>query len=236
MDGSFFQYNRKALSPDIWEGREKMRKAISSLLGGAVLLILLSSPASAVLIYDNGPMDGNTTYCINYGSAISNSFYLSSALNLTQAQISISTQYGDDVPISANWSIGTDKFLSNIDSGTANLTNTLIHNYYGYGVYKSIFPLSLSLAPGTYWLTLQNAISINSGNNMNEPLHWITSNGPSQAYQSIGGSIISLENHLLLGSNSQSFQLYGTPEPGTMVLLGSGLAGLWVARRKKFLK
>ena len=198
------------------------------------MFLLLSAPASADLLYDNGPINGHSAYGINFGFEVSNSFNLSSASNLTQAQIGLWTQFRGDVPISVDWSIGTDKFLSDKGSGTANLTNTLINNYYGYGVFESTFPLSGTLAAGTYWLTLRNAVSISSVVNMGEPLYWDSSNGPSQAYQNNGVLVRSLENDLFPGSNSESFQIHGTavPEPGTMLLLGSGLIGLLGIRRK----
>ena len=83
----------------------------------------------------------------------------------------------------------------------------------------------LTLSAGSYWLNLSNATT-NSG----DPVAWDQNSGPSQASESSVGTI-----------PSQSFDITGssgsgtgtTPEPGSIVLLGSGVLGLAGGVRRK---
>ncbi len=84
------------------------------------------------------------------------------------------------------WSIGSLLYGSNISSETgAGLTNVFqYNNSFGYDVLESTFSLTGVLMLGTYWFTLQNAVSTN-GN----PAYWDQNNGPSSAQENVTGSI-----------------------------------------------
>jgi hypothetical protein len=144
-----------------------------------------------------------------------------------------------------DWAIGTEAFGSDVSSGSgAAVTNSdPITNDFGYAVSSASFSLpSISLGPGTYYLTLQNSVS---GDGVG---FWDMNDGAGPD----GAGIIAYENSLGLldgpsnscggngseadGNCAESFQLEGasaTPEPGTAALIGGGLllmAG--VIRRK----
>lgn len=208
-----------------------MKQRITSLFAVAVMVSLLGAPAWANLLYDNGSINAINGYSISSIWQISDSFTLSSASNLTDVQIGL-WYYPNFTPTSVDWLIGTAPFLSDISSGTGNLTNVFQGtNTYGYDLYESTFSLSAALGGGTYWLTLLNAVGTDVGN----LVYWDNNNGPSQAW---GRNTINPNIQSQLGS--ESFQIYGTtsavPEPTTMLLLGSGLIGLAGYGRKKFFK
>jgi PEP-CTERM motif len=120
------------------------------------------------------------------------------------------------------WSIGSLAFTGDLGSGTAELSSALQYaNSFHYNIYESAFQISLSLSPGTYWLTLQNATTPGG-----DPVFWDQTGGSSLAYDSAQGAI-----------PSESFQIFGSavPEPGSLTLFAMGavcLIGCVRLRRK----
>lgn len=193
---------------------------------GLALMVAVAMPVHAGLVYDNGPINGaGGAYTINLGASVSNSFTVSSATNLTSATAGIWVTTGD-TPISVEWSIGTSAFGSDVSYGTSLLSNTyFITNGGGYDVYSSSFSLTGAAGAGTYYLTLQNAVSTNSNY-----VFWDVNSGSSTAYQNGIGNPIP----------SESFQLFddGTPavpEPASMAIWGLGALGCAAAgyRRRR---
>lgn len=207
-----------------------MGKRITSLCVVALLAVLLVTPARADLLYDNGPPGVPTTaYNIGYVVSVSDSFLLTSASDLTQATIAVVVPT-TVVPIWTTWSIGPVPFsaadgtasdvpLANVLISTAITSSTFVSPA---DLYESTFTLTASLGPGTYWLTLENTLA---SQDYFAATGWVENDGQSQAQQEWLGVI-----------GSESFQLYGNaaavPEPSTMLLMGSGLLGLWRFRRK----
>ncbi len=119
------------------------------------------------------------------------------------------------------------------DSFTAPTTQTFLFpetTFGGFDVDQETIALSGTYAPGTYYLTLQNGVTSNG-----DPIYWDINNGPSVAYEN---SIGNVDNYLFSGSNSTAFAINGTtatPEPSSLLLLGSGLAGMvgMIRRRVK---
>jgi PEP-CTERM motif len=208
-------------------------------------LTLAMLPASAQVLYDDGPINGTTdAWTINFGYITSDSFTLFNNSKVGGFNFGAWELPGDTLT-SVDWSITSQPFSGNVfGSGTAggsNLTDQFIStNQYGYDIDKiTVTGLNVNLASGsTYWLNLQNAV-VPSG----DPVYWDENSGigctgdngmgegcPSQA----ASSCFECDN-----IPSESFDINGTsgqtPEPSSIVLFGSGILGLaGILRRKRF--
>jgi hypothetical protein len=184
----------------------------ASLIAASVALASVGQ-VTAGLVYSNGPINGQTDNLpINNGYVLTDSFIVSAPTNLATAQIGL-WLYPGDLPTSVNWSIGTFAFGSDVSSGDSDLSNVFVgRNAPGYDIYESTFSLSGVLTSGTYWLTLQNATSMDGSY-----VFWDVNFGPSMAVDSYYGSSF----------GSESFQLYGasvaTPAPASLSLLSIGI-------------
>ena len=86
----------------------------------------------------------------------------------------------------------------------------------------------VALNAGDYWLNMQNAV-VNTG----DPVYWDENRGPSRASEGAPGTIPS-ESFTILGSTTTTGTTGTTPEPGTLMLFGSGALGLLGVLRRKF--
>ena len=106
-------------------------------------------------------------------------------------------------------------------------------NNFGFDICHESGNLTSFVQPGAgnYWLTLENATTSEVG-----PLYWDENSGvgctspgcPSTAQENTLGSIPS-EAFTVSGVPSPGT----TPEPGSIILLGSGILGLSVVLRRK---
>ena len=136
-------------------------------------------------MYTNGPINGTiNAWTINFGFAVEDLFTLSTTTTVTGVTFGGWTDPGD-VITSVDWGIAAtpDSFA---DDGTAAVTTRpYFGQSYGYDIYTYSFSISpTSLAAGTYYLTLQNAVATNG-----DPAYWDENDGPSTALENTVGSI-----------------------------------------------
>jgi hypothetical protein len=202
----------------------KLRTSLLSLLA----LCLVALPAAAQVVYDNGPINGETSaWTINFGFAVSDSFTVSgggatiNGLSFGAWMFPGDPFTGVEVAITSSEFGGTTYFDQSI-----NLTQSgCVTNQYGYNVCTASgsFGSNVSLPAGNYWLTLDNACCT-----LGDPLFWDENSGPSSASENSVGTI-----------PSESFTLYGssttgtTPEPSSLVLFGSGIVSFTAMLRRK---
>ncbi len=207
-----------------------------------LVLVLLTLPASAQVLYDDGPINGTTNaWTINFGYVVSDTMTL--AHNATVGGFDLGVwEYPGDQVLTVDWSITSEPFGGTIyGQGTASITDTFISvNQYGYDIDKLSAAISgPNLNAGTYWLNFENGVT-KDGN----PLFWDENSGvgctgddgmgggcPSQA---CGGTCLEGTQN---GIPPESFDIVGsggqTPEPSSLVLFGSGILGVVGMLRRK---
>jgi hypothetical protein len=210
----------------------KIRIVAISLL----VLCLLVLPAVAQSdVYDNGPINGNVdSWTVNFGFAVSDSFTLASSTTVNGLSFG-AWMFPGDILETAEISITSSEFggTTYFDGVVSFSQGSCRSNGFGFNVCTETGSLGpVNLNAGTYWLNMQNAIT-----NTGDPAHWDENEGPSQASENSLGTIPS-ESFTLLG-NSNTTSTTGvtstTPEPGAILLFGSGVLGLvGVLRRKLF--
>ncbi len=210
----------------------------------ALVCLTLAATASAQL-YDNGPANGTTdAWTINFGYVVSNNFRCCKSFEGNGGAPAGTTMTGFDFAVwefpgdtltQVDWSVTSGENSGTVyGSGTASVTDSFIStNQYGYNIDKAtVSGLNVGLTAGnTYWLNLQNA-SVASG----DPVYWDENSGagcksdgcPSSASESALGTIPS-EAFTIEGSGGTGT----TPEPGSIMLFGSGLLGVAGILRRK---
>src|ERR1017187_1909369 len=205
-----------------------MRTASFCLL--TILCLLLAvAPAVADTVYDNGPYNGtNDAWTINFGFSVSDSF---TAPSNSQVQ-GLSLVYWDasasDLLTTVDMQIGSTSFGGSTQTLTG-VTNTfLTTNQFGYNLYQADYSFGSIPWAGAGFVTLSNACT-NSGCSVSTPIYWDENSGPSTAYENTLGSIPS-EAFTLIGGETFPFP---TPEPVSIMLVGSSIVGLTRLLRRK---
>jgi hypothetical protein len=199
-----------------------------------LLCLALAAPAFAGVIYTDGPTDGTNGLWIDgpnpgpFNQSISDGFVATASGTAYSLDFGLWVIAGT-TPTTVSWWLGTTAFGSDISSGsTAQVGYTFLLNTRGYDVYDAhVAGLSGSLsAGGSYWLTLGNAN--NSGGDQLDA--WDINNGPANCQFAVGGVP---QGGCGYGGEAFTINSSPTPEPGSMMMLGTGVLGLaGVIRRK----
>jgi hypothetical protein len=208
-----------------------MRSHLASL----TLLCLALAAVPAWADYDNGPINGTTdAWTINFGYVVSDTFTGNSNFPVYQFSFGV-WEFPGDAMSSVDWSItSAENGGTTYGSGTASVNDQFIStNQYGYNIdVITVMGLDVPTNGGmTYWLNLQNA-AVPSG----DPVYWDENRGAGCS----GAGCPSMASDSAIGTiPSEAFTIYDTetsgitPEPGSIVLLGSGILGLAGVLRRK---
>ncbi len=212
-------------------------KAFKTLLLVAAMCLTLGSFAIANDLYDNGPINGNTdAWTINFGYAVSDTFTVSDYYTPITGVSFAAWLFPGDTLTSAEVSITSQEFggTTYFDQLVNFTQGSCFGNNFGYNVCEESGAINVTVNPGTYWLTLQNA-TVASGN----PVYWDENSGPSLASESSLGTIPSeaftvFGGNITCGGNGMNCGP-PSPEPTSLLLFATGgLALLGVLRRRLF--
>ena len=209
-----------------------MKLRIASLAVFALCLAVV--PAVGQIVYSNGPINGTTdAWTINFGFVVSDTFTVGAGGATITGLTFGAWLFPGDAPPSVEVVISSSEFGgTTYFDGVVNLTMSgCAGNQYGFNVCtettSGFGPVNLD--EGTYWLSLENAVSPTG-----DPVYWDENSGPSSASENSVGTIPS-ESFTLLGSNGTTTSSSGTvPEPNALMLFASGAIGVGALRRKLF--
>ncbi len=192
--------------------------------------------------YENGPINGNIdAWTINFGFTVSDS-YLATGSSVNGFEFGVRVIPGT-VVTGVDWILSTGPCsdpgsgcgtIVGFGTASSNLTDQFLFlNIFGYEIdLITVSNLNVPEINGQgYYLTLANATTVQPL----EPVYWDENSGvgchspgcPSIAYENTLGTIPS-EDFTIGGGSSGT-----TPEPSSVVLFGSGLAGLAGLLRRK---
>ena len=174
-----------------------MRTRVCLLIVVVAVVLLVGMPASAQILYENGPINGETDgWTINFGFVISDTFTISTGSSTVTGLAFGAWLMPGDVLESAEVTISTQEvgggtvYFDQVVNFTA--SNCFTNNY-GYNVCTETGNFAVSgLNVGPYWVNLQNAV-VNNG----DPVYWDENSGagcnspgcPSQADENLVGTI-----------------------------------------------
>jgi hypothetical protein len=197
----------------------KTRTALLALLT-IVCLMLAVAPALAGVVYSNGFSDGNTAaWPINFGFSVSDSIPPGGDSSAMALQFLYWDPVPGDVLTTVDVQFGRDPFTGTVNTHNVVFNNDFGRNQHGYELYLGTVLISPDEGIGNF-LTLSNACTTSGCSTT--PIFWDEDSGPSTAYENVVGSI-----------PSESFILLSSPEPSSILLLGSGILGIVGILRRK---
>jgi hypothetical protein len=200
----------------------------------ALLAFLIALPASAQVLYDNGPIFGESdAWTINFGFVVSDSFTISTGNSTINGLSFGAWVFPGDVIESVEVSITSAELggTTYFDQQVTFTASNCFTNHFGFNLCDESGSFNgPTLDNGTYWLNLSNAV-VNNG----DPAYWDENAGfgcqspgcPSQASENSVGSIPS-ESFTVLGTPSGT-----VPEPGSLVLFFSGALAIGGILRRR---
>jgi hypothetical protein len=200
--------------------------------------VLLALPTAAQIVYENGPINGNTdAWTINLGFDVSDTFTISTGTTTVTGMSFGAWLTPGDTLQSVGLSLTSDENGGTVYfQGQVPVTQSgCVLNSYSFDVCTEIGSFAPTMFNnGTYWVNLQNAID-----SQGDPVYWDENSGvgchspgcPSQAGPGGEGTMPS-EAFSILGTTSSSTS-NSVPEPSSLMLFATGVLGVGALVRRK---